>query len=338
MKIRVCLLVVVAALAFAVGCSEKKVEPVKIDGLDTYTDLKCGFSSKYPKNWTVKKSEGERLLVISSPEVESRFIDFKEGAAGAKIDVHIIKLKDQSVDQYINEDKIFSAEAYTGQEKTTLGGQEAIILSYSADAQDGKFKGIKYYSLKDTVLTTLELAAFGGTYDAYSTQFSEIIKTFIPGGPPKPKEVKIDTVKQGPEPPSANLVTAPGNGYSISIPDNFRAKGVKAAGAIGGSEYLGSRLDCTIRVDILDASKQSNLDKIANENKAQFGGAQHTSTTLGGVKAYMFNYSPAKGIGRHAYLCVKEAKLYRVFVTWNKADEAVYLPIFDKCIASFQFR
>ncbi len=197
---------------------------------------------------------------------------------------------------------------------------------------------MKYYSLKDTVLTTLEFSAFGGTYDAYKASWDEIVKTFVCAGPTRAKEVKIDTVKAGPEPPSANLVSAPGSGYSMSIPDNFRSKGVKAAGAIGGSEYLGSRLDCTIRVDILDASKQSNLDKIANENKAQFSGASQSSTTLGGVKAYMFNYSPAPGIGRHAYLCVKDGRLYRVFVTWNKTEESTYLPIFDKCISTFQFK
>jgi hypothetical protein len=52
----------------------------------------------------------------------------------------------------------------------------------------------------------------------------------------------------------------------------------------------------------------------------------------------MFSYSPAPGIGRYAYLCVKDGKLYRVFVTWNKTEEAVYLPIFKKCISTFQFK
>ncbi len=326
------------ALVLLVSCSEKKIEPSKIDGMDTYTDASCGMSVHYPKNWTVKKSSGERFLVLSNPETESRFLDFKEGAAGAKLDVKIASLKDMTLDQFIAEDKIFSAEAYAPVEKATLGGQEATKLSFSADAQDGKFKGFKYYTLKDTVLTTLEFSAFGGTYEAYAPQIDEIIKTFTCAGPTKQKEAKIDTVKKEPEPPSQNLVSAPGNGYTISIPDNFRAKGVKASGAIGGSQYLGDRLDCTIQVDIIDAAKQSNLDKIANENKAQFGGSSQKATTLGGQKAYMFSYSPAAGIGRNAYLCVKDARLYRVFVTWNKAEEDKYLPVFNKCISSFQFK
>ena len=338
MFLRSVLLLCCAALVISTGCEEKKAEPVKIDGLETYTDATTSFSLRYPKNWTIKKTPGERFVALSSAEVESRFVEFREGPSGAKIDVHVIHLKDQPLDQYINEDKIFDNSAYAPQENTTLGGAPAIKLSYSADAEDGKLKGIKLYSLKDTVLTTLEIAAFGSTYDAYKPQIDEILSTFVCAGPAKLPDTKPDTVQAAPEPPSSNFITAPGSGYSISIPDNFRAKGVKAAGAIGGSEYLGSRLDCTIRVDILDASKQTNLDKIAAENKAQFAGASQSPTTLGSVKAYMFSYSPAPGIGRYAYLCVKDGKLYRVFVTWNKTEEAVYLPIFKKCISTFQFK
>ncbi len=338
MKNRASLFLLGLALVLAASCSEKKIEPSKVEGMDTYTDVLSGMSVHYPKNWTVKKSAGERFLVLSNPEAESRFIDFKEGAAGAKLDVHIAHLKDMSLDQFIADDKIFSPEAYSPAENTKLGGQDAVKISYSDEAQDGKFKGFKYYSLKDTVLTTLEFSAFGGTFEAYQPQIDEIIKTFICAGPEKSAEAKIDTVKKAPEPPSSTLVSAPGNGYSISIPDNFRAKGVKANGAIGGSVYLGDRLDCTIQVDILDASKQSNLDKITNENKGLFGGSSQKATTLGGVKAYMFSYTPAAGIGRNAYLCVKDNRLYRVFVTWSKADEAAYLPVFNKCLSTFQFK
>ena len=326
-----------AALLIGTGCDEKKAEPVKIEGMETYTDVNTSFSLRYPKNWIIKKTPGERFLALSSAEVESRFVEFREGPAGAKIDVHVVHLKDQPLDQFISEDKIFDNSAYAPQENVTLDGAPAIKLSYSADAEDGKLKGIKFYSLKDTVLTTLEIAAFGSTYDAYKPQIDEILSSFVCAGPTKLPDTKPDTVQAAPEPPSSTFISAPGMGYSISIPDNFRAKGVKAAGAIGGSEYLGSRLDCTIRVDILDASKQSNLDKIASENKAQFNGATQSATTLGSVKAYMFTYNPAPGIGRYAYLCVKDGKLYRVFVTWNKTEEAVYLPIFKKCISTFQF-
>ncbi len=338
MSLRSLLFLCCAALIIGTGCGEKKAEPVKIDGMETYTDVNTSFSLRYPKNWVVKKTPGERFLALSSAEAEARFVEYQDGPAGAKIDVHVVHIKDQPLDQFINEDKIFDNSAYAPQENVTLGGNPAVKLSYSADAPDGQLKGIKLYSLKDTVLTTLEIAAFGSTYDAYKPQIDEILSSFVCAGPTKLADTKPDTVKAAPEPPSANFITAPGMGYSISIPDNFRAKGVKAAGAIGGSEYLGSRLDCTIRVDILDASKQSNLDKIASENKAQFSGASQSSTTLGNVKAYMFTYSPAPGIGRYAYLCVKDGKLYRVFVTWNKTEEAVYLPIFKKCISTFQFK
>ncbi len=339
MKNRVLLYTFALALVLAVSCSEKKVEPAKVDGMDVYTDPVDGMVVHYPKNWTVNKEAGKRFYVLSSPDAAQRFIDFKEGPAAAKLEARVSHMdKDQTLEQFITEDKIFSPEAYQPQENTKLGGQDAVKLSFSADGSDGKFKGFKYYSLKDSILTTLEFSAFGNTFDAYKPQIDEIVSTFVCGGPAKVEAPKVDTIKQGPEAPSANLQNVPGQGYSISIPDNFRAKAVKTAGALAGSQYLGDRLDCTIQVDILDASKQSNLDKIAESNKGMFGGSQQKATTLGGAKAYMFSYSPAAGIGRNAYLCVKDNKLYRVFVTWNKADEGVYLPIFNKCLSTFQFK
>ncbi|MBL7997085.1 MAG: hypothetical protein JNL32_00465, partial [Candidatus Kapabacteria bacterium] len=171
--------------------------------------------------------------------------------------------------------------------------------------------------------------------------FETIQKAFVVASPPaaKPATPVVDTTTpKGPEPPSQTFMAAPGMGFTIQVPDNFRAKGVKAAGALGGTEYLGSRLDCTIRVDVLDASKQQNLDKIANDNKAGFGGSSPSSTNLGGAKAVVFNYSPAAGISRRVYLCVRDAKLYRVFVTWNNAEQATYLPVFEKSMSSFQFK
>ncbi len=44
-----------AAIVFFVQCSEKKIEPAQVAGLDTYTDQSCGLSLKYPNNWIVSK-------------------------------------------------------------------------------------------------------------------------------------------------------------------------------------------------------------------------------------------------------------------------------------------
>ncbi|MBX7155804.1 MAG: hypothetical protein K1X91_12670 [Bacteriodetes bacterium] len=326
----------VVALA---SCGPKKAEPAKVDGLETYSDASTKLSVKYPKNWQATPSVGERFMVISTPGSENRFVEFKEGPAGAKIDVHTVKLKEITLEQYITDDKIFDNNIYSAEEKTTLGGVPATHIKYSFDMEDGKFQGEKWYALRDSMLTTLEFAAFGSTYDAYKSTFNDIMQSFVPATAPEPRKanVVIDTTNAGPEPPSATMMNASGNGYTISIPDNFRGKGVKSGNSMGGTEYLGSRKDCTILIDVLDASKQSKLDKIAADNKAGFGGGNPSMTQLGGVKAAMFSYSPAAGIGRKVYLAVKGDKLYRVFLTWNKAEEATWLAPLEKSVGSLKF-
>lgn len=321
------------------SCGPKKAEPVKVDGLDTYTDPSSRLTVKYPKNWVSTPSVGERLMILSTQGSENRFIEFKDGPAAAKIDVHTVKLKEITLEQYITDDKMFEANIYSAEDKTTVGGVPATHIKYSFDMEDGKFQGEKYYALRDSMLTTIEFAAFGGTYDSYKSTFNEILQSMVPATAPEPRKanVIVDTTNAGPEPPSATMMNASGNGYTISVPDNFRGKGVKSGNSMGGTEYLGSRRDCTILIDVLDASKQSNLDKIAADNKAGFGGGAASMTQLGGVKAAMFNYSPAAGIGRKVYLAVKGGKLYRVFVTWSKADQDLWLPVLEKSVGSIKF-
>lgn len=313
------------------GCG-KNVEPVPIEGWSRYTDPVRSFSLEYPSNWTYRSIAGEQFYAVSIPGSEQRFIEYGEGPSAAKVEMRVVKTT-TPLDQFIREDKVFADEAYK-QEQITLGGIPATKLSYEFEAPDGKFQGFKVYAAKDSFITTVEFAAFGGTFDYYKPATERILASVVL---PQVQVPRPDTTPKGPEPPSATFVRARGSGYSLEIPDNFRVKGVKAQGAIGGSEYLGSRLDCTIRVDILDASKQSNLDKIANDNRSAFGGGTPQKVKLGGVDAVMFTYSPQKGIERRVYLAVKDAKLYRVFLTWNKQEEATYKPAFDRAIASFKF-
>lgn len=342
MKVLRALAPVAVCVAMMAGCGNK-VEPAKIDGLESYTDPATNFTAQYPKNWAASK-QSQLLYVVSSsePGVADRFVQLdKPGPAGAKIEVRSIKLTDSvtverqmAIDRRgIDDPRFFQTE------QTTLGGVPATKVRFSFDAEDGKFISDKYYAVKDSMITTLEVASFGGTFDAYKATFDKIVSSLVLATPvqAKPKAVAADTANQGPEPPSQNLVKVQGNGYSMSIPDNFRMQGVKSAGTLSGTNYLGSRRDCTIQIDVLDASKQSKLEKIANDNKAAFGGGNPQSTSLGGSNAVIFNYTPMAGISRQVYLAVKDNKLYRIFVTWNKAEEATYKPIFDKCIGSFSF-
>lgn len=330
-----------AMVVATTSCNKRKAEPIKIDGLETYTDKVTEFSIQYPKNWTKRSENGKFMIVNAIPEGDDRFFTYKiEGPSGAKIDVRVSKdsipLKD-----FINDDKLAEDKYYTGPIESKIGSYTAQKLMITFPAKDGNFYSEKYYVQNDSMITSVEFAAFGSTFDEYKQNFEKIMASFKPAHRPIEQKVETqvvqDTTKKGPELPSPTFSTAPGSGFTISIPDNFNTKGVKAAGAISGTEFYGGRLDCTIRVDVLDASKQTNIDKIANDNKAGFGGSNPQSTTLGGVKAYRFDYTPAAGISRRVYLAVKDGKLYRVFVTWNNAEKDVYLPVFEKSMASFKF-
>ncbi len=319
--------------ALMVSCG-KKAEPVPIQGWQRYTDPIRNFSIEYPANWTHRAVAGEQFYAISIAGAEQRFVEYGEGPSAAKLEMRVIKTS-APLEQFIKEDKVFADDAYR-QEKTTLAGVTATKLSYKFEAPDGMFEGFKVYAAKDSFITTVEFAAFGSTFDYYKPAVERILGSVVL---PQVQAAspRVDTLPKGPEPPSSNFVRTRGNGYSLEIPDNFRVKGIKAQGAVGGSEYLGSRLDCTIRVDILDASAQTNLDKIANDNRATFGGGTPQKVKLGGVDAVLFAYSPQKGIERRVYLAVKDKKLYRIFLTWNKQEEASYKPAFERAIASFKF-
>lgn len=322
---------VVCALLMSCG---KNAEPVPIEGWQRYTDPIRNFSIEYPANWFHRSIAGEQFYALSIPGAEQRFIEYGEGPSAAKLEMRVIKTS-VPLDQYIKEDKVFADEAYK-QEQTRLANTPATKLSYKFEAPDGMFEGFKVYAIKDSFITTVEFAAFGGTFDYYKPAIERILGSVVL---PEVQAVpsRVDTVPKGPEPPSSTFVRARGSGYSLEIPDNFRVKGVKAQGALGGSEYLGSRLDCTIRVDILDASKQSNLEKIANDNRASFGGGAPQHVKLGGLNAVLFTYSPQKAIERRVYLAVNDGKLYRIFLTWNKQEEATYKPVFERAIATFKF-
>lgn len=322
----------VATAAIVIGCS-KKAEPVPIERWERYVDPIRQFAIDYPANWSHRSVAGEQFYAISVAGAEQRFIEYGDGPSAAKLEMRVVKTS-TPLDQFIKEDKVFADEAYQ-QEQTTLAGVPATKLSYKFEASDGTFQGFKIYAAKDSFITTVEFAAFGGTYDYYKPAIERILKS-VALPVVQVAQPKTDTAR-GPEPPSNVFVRTRGSGYSLEIPDNFRVRTVRAQGMIGGSEYVGSRLDCTIRIDVLDASKQSNLDKIANDNRAAFGGGTPQKLKLAGVDAVLFAYSPQKGIERKVYLAVKDGKLYRIILTWNKQEEATYKPVFDRAIASFKF-
>lgn len=262
MNVRTAYYALIACIAFVlVGCgAEKKATPAQIDGLEMYTDALMNFGIKHPSNWQKAAEPGKRALFFSDNTVGNRFVKYDvEGPSGAKMQISVYELEG-SVEDFLNNDKMFDASAYGPMEDVTLAGQPGKKLSYSFDLSDGKFMGEKYAAAKDNYVTVVVFEAFSGTFDALHPKFEEMLSS-VELGYKKEIPVVADTVAAAPaEPfkPSATTVSFKGNGYTMNIPDNFRNTPTKSAGTLTSMKFKGidGPQDCFIQVDVLDASKQ----------------------------------------------------------------------------------
>lgn len=317
------------------ACGEKK-QIIEITDLSVYNDAATGFSIKYPVSWQSHNNLGERFLSYTTRDVLGRFKDFAtEGVQGARIDFQVVKLAEgQTIDTVMSR-KMFDESIYSKPEVVTIDGVKGFKQVYSFPLKDGTFNGEIYYAQKDpNLVAVIAFEAFAGGFEYYKDKFAEILSSVV-----LPAQAsRSDTVKKvvEAEPPSNNLVTYNGEGFSIKISDNFDVKRPKT----GSYKFEGERRgDCYILVDITDASKQTDLEKIVQDNKANFGGKDAKATTLGGRKAYVFQYSPGGNINRKAYFAIKESKLFRIIVDWNRVeDKDMFIPIFEKSVASFEFK
>ena len=100
--------------------------------------------------------------------------------------------------------------------------------------------------------------------------------------------------------------------------------------------FQGDRLDCTIQVDVIDASKQKNLSKIVEDNKKAYGAATASKTTLGGVEAYYMNYSFGGNVQSRVYFAIKGEKMFRVTMNYFVPKQDVYKQVFEKSISTFR--
>lgn len=335
-------LIVIAALAAATallapGCS-RKAKPSTIEALELRTDDVSKFAVKVPSNWQIQTVPGELIIAISNPAISRRFLSFAEGEGGAKVELRAIRMDSTTVlDSMIKNSKLEFEDGLDRYEisTATLGGKPATKLSVKFDQADGEYQSDSYFVENDSVITIFTLASFGGNFSDYASEFEEILASVKIAQRPVVAPVVDTLAPTGPEPPSDTLAPYSGQYFAIKIPQNF--DGEKVANGLGSVNFIGSRLDCNIQVDVLDATKQKNLDKIVAENKATYK-SEPKSVTLGGKPAKFFAYNPSATISSRAYFCVNGNKLFRITVNWYKPEEKIYLPIFEKSLATITFK
>ncbi len=321
------------------ACGEKK-QIVEIKELAVYKDPVMNFEIKYPVNWEIQRYPGDRFLAFTTKTAIKRFRTFDpEGETGAKIELLVVKLQGEQTIDSVMAIKQFTPETYSPPQKVTIDGVEGYNQSYEFPLGDGKFQGEIYYAQKDSqVVTVISFEAFGETFSNYKPAFDEIINSVKLAYMPQQQVDTIRKIIEAP-PPSQNLVSYKGEGFVISIPDNFDTRNPKVGAAIRSYQFIGERrLDSDIRIDIFDASKQKNLEKIVQDNKSKHGDVNPRETTIGGQKAYVFEYSPVPKVKSKVYYTIHNDKLFRVTVNWFTGEEQNYKPVFDKVIASFKFQ
>jgi hypothetical protein len=323
-----------------IGCG-KKADPPAITDLIEYQDKSLNFAIKAPANWKASTKPGELAAYYSSEQIAQRFVDYKDAeVSGALVSITGVKTEQPAnFDSVLNASKIFTDEtAYKPIENVTIAGMSGKKLSYEVDYSDGKFKGETYIAAKDsTAYTVIKFEAFGGVFDALKPKFDEMLASVQLA---YAKPVVRDTAAKQAEPFKASTTLsayAGATNFAISVPDNF--SGSKKAGGIEAVEFkgIGGPLDCIIRVDVTDASKQGNLDKIIAQNKAKYNG-EPVATTVDGEKAYLIEDNAGKDIRRRTYFTLKNSKLYRITITWFKPEQEFFLPMFEKSFASFKFK
>jgi len=341
-KLILMLLLVSFAGLFVASCGKSGPDPVAIESLDTYTDAVTGFSIKYPKNWNKSSVPGTRFVVFSSDQGRKRFNKYDtEGFPVAKIDLVATNLSDSlSIDDVIKLSKIFGEDVYETAE-TTIDGVPGKKLIYSFPLAGGMFNGMMFFGTKDNLkATVLTIESFDNSYETYKPSFDEIIASLKLATAPAPKTA--DTIFQTEEapPPSTTLAPRGGDGFEIGIPDNFKSENIgKASNALRAWSFLGDRRgDSFIKIETFDASKQKDLKKIVEENRASFQNAAPKQTTLGGTTAYLLDYKPSGTVKGKVWFAMKGDKMYRITINWFIGEEKDFLPVFEKAVASFKFQ
>lgn len=335
----------IISLFFVIGlvsvACQRHEDPFPVDELKPYKDDVRMFEIMVPSNWATQKIPGQLVVAYPAKDLASRFQTFGKGRAGAKIELRVMVVDStRTADSVVKNSKLEFVDGLDRYkvENVTFGGKPGKKLSVEFDQEDGKYRAETYVAEQDSVITVLTLAAFGGTFSDYSDAFEKIVSTIKLAQKEKPVEIKRDTMAPtGPEPPSDTLRQFAAPDFTIQIPQNFQGTKAKASG-ISSMSFAGSRLDCTIQVDVFDASKQKNLDKIGEQNKGNYGGQAARGTTVGGQKAIYFAYNPTASVASRAYFTVKGDKMFRITLNWYKPEQNIYLPIFEKCVASMNLK
>lgn len=341
-----------AATALVVGCgSQQQQAPIDVGELVPYEDAAVQAKLMVPTNWAKGIATGSDLTFYFPESSLQRFVSYDaQGVAGAKIRVRFVPLDSgTTLESYFS--KVFQEESegsiYSAVQDVSLGAVPAKMISYKVTFPDGMFMGEQYVASKDSQLVTIvELEAFGGQFESLKPTFDQVIKSLEPGMKvvAAPAAARVDTVfNDSAFVPAATTKPYSGSGFTIEIPSNFSGKKNSAPNTLSSVKITGQGgpADCSIQVDVLDASKQKNLDKIVAETKtsyekSKFNVQAPAAAKVGSLSGKVLSYTYGESAGK-AYFAIKGDKLYRVTINWYRPEEATFKPVFEKAVSTFSF-
>lgn len=317
------------------GCGPKN-EPAKIAEWTRYDDPYFKVHFTYPKGWHLL-SEGGRVTIYSTPEVMDKFYDpTSKGKAGVQVIVAFEKLDTlQTVESYANsytDDLTNAGYTITSVDLITLEDASGSQVHYSGfHDEKTKSEAVRAFAIKDSVLYYVQFAGFNGLFKAYYSVYDTLIASI---NLPEPKAAVTNV---DPSIPSSEFEKFSNSFLEISYPDNFEPSMPQPKAPVAFSlELKGYRLDSSIRVDVL-AAQGLTVEKVLQQNEKKFPNpAGKGEIMLDGAKALFLNYSPAQVIDSRVYFLVKNDRVYRVILNYHRPAKDIYLPVFEKMVASLK--
>jgi len=332
--------ILVIALNF-ISCDEKP-KPVEMGDLKEYNDETLKMAVKYPSNWETSVIEGKSFTATSLKNGIERLVNYStNGAPVAQLSMISVKIDTtKPLEKIFKSLREFQEIAYDPDEKIMIDGVEATKMTYHFPLSDGEYKGFTILAAKDsTMATIIKFRSFADGYDLYQDKVNDIVSSIRLAQTPEKRSDTLFVASEEFPFPSETLVSKSGKGFSISIPDNFKAVNASASGAEYSQKYEGMRrVDSYVQVDIIDASKQSNLKKIVEQTTGGIQNKKETSIKMDGNEAVLIEYAASSKIQRRLYYVVKNKKLYRITADWFKDEQEQYLPVFEKMINSFKIK
>ncbi|GAB5464901.1 MAG: hypothetical protein Kapaf2KO_03370 [Candidatus Kapaibacteriales bacterium] len=311
------------------------IEPTPIEGLETYKNDIYKYSIDLPANW-IKKESGTFKRVTSysfeQDEAKDRFSSYDyNGYPIAKVDLIVVDLDStRTFEDAFSKFQLWPPEVYEAPEDITLDGKPGKKLSYKNPHNDGLFEGTLYGAQHDsTIATFLVLETFTSTREIYASDFDKIVSSLKLAQTPEEVGDTLFVTNELP-PPSDTLASMSGSGFTIRVPKNFKKSNRGGATVFDGER----RGDSYLSIDVSKAAVGSSK-AAADKVKEQVGGSV-SKATLGGKEAYYVAYSPTGSISRRIYLLVQNNKLYRITMDWAKEEQDLYLPVFEKSVATFK--